>query len=127
MLLAPPTSPSPRKRTDCKAALSDSDLEQLSIYDKDIYVDSDCVDSETPLPVHCNYMGLGQECRGCFKTCDGALRYMDDYAAEIAEWVSYIAQALGCPRRKRDRARCTKTAMVSSGASPSHIPSVEEE
>lgn len=86
-------SPSPRK-LDCKAALSDADLEQLSIYDKDIYVDFDCVDSETPLPVHCNYMGVGQECRGCFTTCDGALRYMGDYAGELDVWVSYVARAI---------------------------------
>lgn len=72
-------------------------MEQLSIYDKDIYVDSDCVDGETPLPVHCNYMGVGQECRGCFTTCDGAERYMIDYAEEIAEWVSRAEQGRSLP------------------------------
>lgn len=71
-----------------KAAMSDAAVEQLDMYDKDLYLEADCVNGVVPLPVHCNYMGLGQECRGCFLTCDGATRYQEDFAAEIDVWVS---------------------------------------
>lgn len=69
------------------SALSDAAAEQLSIYDKAVYLEPDCINGATPLPVNCNHMGLGQECRGCFLTCDGAMKYMEDFAAEIAQWV----------------------------------------
>ncbi|CAB1114879.1 unnamed protein product [Ectocarpus sp. CCAP 1310/34] len=36
------------------------------MYDKGLYLEPDCVNGASPMPVHCNYMGLGQECRGCF-------------------------------------------------------------
>lgn len=68
------------------SALSDAAMEQLNIYDKDLYLEPDCVNGTTPLPVHCNFMGLGQECRGCFLTCDGAMKYMDDFPDEITVW-----------------------------------------
>lgn len=58
------------------------------MYDKDLYLEPDCVNGAVPLPVHCNYMGLGQECRGCYMTCEGVERYMEDFADEIEEWVS---------------------------------------
>lgn len=73
------------------STLSDAAKEQLSIYDKSIYVEPDCVDSATPLPVHCNQMNLGQECRGCYLTCEGARKYIEDFAGEIDEWVSAAA------------------------------------
>ena len=57
------------------------------MYDKDLYLEPNCVNGYTPLPVHCNYMGLGQECRGCYKTCDGAAKYMADFPSEVAAWV----------------------------------------
>lgn len=69
------------------SALSGAEVEQLGIYGKDLYLEPDCVNGATPLPVHCNYMGLGQECRGCFLTCDGATQYMDDFSEEITVWV----------------------------------------
>lgn len=71
-----------------KSALSDAAVEQLDIYDKDLYLEPDCVNGATPLPVHCNYMGLGQECRGCYMTCDGVMQYMEDFASEVEIWVS---------------------------------------
>lgn len=58
------------------------------MYDKDLYLEPNCVNGHSPLPVHCNYMGLGQECRGCYMTCCGAMKYMADFADEYAEWVS---------------------------------------
>ncbi|CAM9668249.1 unnamed protein product [Ectocarpus sp. 12 AP-2014] len=68
------------------SSLSDAAQEQLSMYDKGLYLEPDCVNGASPMPVHCNYMGLGQECRGCFMTCDGATRYLDDFAEEISVW-----------------------------------------
>lgn len=68
------------------SALSDAAQEQLDVYDKDLYLEPDCVNGAVPLPVHCNYMGLGQECRGCYLTCDGATKYMEDFPEEIEVW-----------------------------------------
>lgn len=71
-----------------KDELSGAAQGQLDIYDNDLYLEPNCVNGYTPLPLHCNYMGLGQECRGCFMTCDGAKKYKTDFAAEYAVWVS---------------------------------------
>lgn len=79
------------------SAISAAAAEQLAIYDKDLYLEPDCVNGAVPLPVHCNYMGLGQECRGCFMTCDGATRYTDDFADEIAVWVSSLESPSSLP------------------------------
>lgn len=87
------------------SALSDAALEQLSIYDKDLYLERDCVNGATPLPVHCNYMGLGQECRGCFLTCDGATKYMGDFSEEIAVWVRSSVFCCFCFCREREAAQ----------------------
>lgn len=57
------------------------------MYSKDLYLEPGCVNGTTPLPMHCNYMGLGQECRGCYMTCMGVMMYMQDYAEEYAIWV----------------------------------------
>lgn len=67
-----------------KESLSDADLVSLEIYDNDMYVEPDCVDdSITELVVGCNFMGLGQSCRGCYMTCEGALKYIEDNGDEI--------------------------------------------
>ena len=70
------------------SAISAAAAEQLAMYDKDLFLDSNCVDDATPLPFHCNFMGIGQECRGCFTTCDGAAMYIEAFAEEIAVFVS---------------------------------------
>ncbi|CAN0035810.1 unnamed protein product [Ectocarpus fasciculatus] len=67
-------------------SLSDADQQQLALYDSDMYLEDDCVNDSTPLPLSCNYMGLGQECRGCFLTCVGALKYMEDKPEHIEEY-----------------------------------------
>lgn len=64
------------------------------IFDQDLYLEPACTSGATPLPVHCNYMGIGQECRGCYMTCDGVSRYLEDFAEEYAVWVSCVAQRL---------------------------------
>ncbi|CAM9210567.1 unnamed protein product [Ascophyllum nodosum] len=66
------------------SSLSDATQEQLAIYAKDIYIEPDCLGGATPLLL-CNYLGLGQECRGCFTTCDGAQDFVSDNPGEIAE------------------------------------------
>lgn len=72
-----------------KASLSDAAQEQLDTYDNDMSLDEKCVDdSASTLVVGCNYMGLGQECRGCYMTCDGAVKYMEDHPEQIDAWVS---------------------------------------
>lgn len=68
-------------------SLTDEQKAGMAKYDKDLYLEEDCINGTVPLPVHCNYLGLGQECRGCFTTCDGAERYLEDFAAEYAVWV----------------------------------------
>lgn len=75
---------------ECVASsLSTAALEQLATYDNDIQLDDECVNNEDrKLVVGCNYMGLGQTCRGCYMTCQGALRYLEDYPDQIEEWVS---------------------------------------
>ena len=80
--------PLPDSQECSKSSLSQAAQEQLDIYDKDLYLEPACVNGTVPLPVHCNYMGLGQECRGCYMTCEGAMKYMDDFPQEIADWVS---------------------------------------
>lgn len=80
-----------------KAALPEAAREQLDKYDKELYLEPDCVDPSTPLPMHCNFMGLGQECRACFMTCDGAERYIMDFADEYAVWVSAPAGLFRAP------------------------------
>lgn len=83
-------------------ALSDAAVEQLEIYDKGLYLEPNCANGFTPMPVHCNYMGLGQECRGCFESCDGAMKYMDDWPQEIDVWVR---SCVLCWCRQRGRGR----------------------
>lgn len=60
------------------------------MYDKDLYLEDGCVNGAVPLPVNCNYMGLGQACRGCFTTCAGAQKYMEDFPDEIGVWVNCL-------------------------------------
>ena len=47
-------------------SLNDANQQHLALYDNDMYLEDDCVKDSTSLPLSCNYMGLGQECRGCF-------------------------------------------------------------
>eukprot|EP00903_Cladosiphon_okamuranus_P007826 g7572.t1 len=55
-------------------------------YELDLYIEPLCVEpAEHVLPNGCNFMGLGQGCRSCFKTCDGALAYMKAFEVEISE------------------------------------------
>ncbi|CAM9343904.1 unnamed protein product, partial [Hapterophycus canaliculatus] len=68
------------------SALPDAAVEQLNMYDKDLYLEDDCINGAVPLPVHCNYMGLGQACRGCYTTCAGAEKYMETFPDEIGVW-----------------------------------------
>eukprot|EP00904_Undaria_pinnatifida_P012394 jgi/Undpi1/8285/HiC_scaffold_25.g10754.m1 len=68
------------------SALSAAAAEQMDMFGKGLYLEPACVDGTQPLPMHCNYMGIGQECRGCFMTCDGATSYIENFADEIAVW-----------------------------------------
>ena len=66
-----------------RASLTAADLEGLDVYDFDMYVESACLTPEY-LPNGCNFMGLGQACRGCYETCEGALYYIKMHQDEIA-------------------------------------------
>ena len=68
-----------------RSSMTAADQMQLDVYDTDMYLDPACVSDN--IPNGCNYFGLGQECRGCFMTCDGASTYLEDKAQEIAEKV----------------------------------------
>lgn len=82
------TRPGGQTEEECSvSALSAAAAEQMDMFGKGLYLEPACVDGTQPLPMHCNYMGIGQECRGCFMTCDGATSYIENFADEIAVWV----------------------------------------
>lgn len=64
------------------------------MYDKGMYIDPECSDTSIDPLNHCNYLGIGQDCRGCYMTCEGAMRYKEDFAAEYAIVVSALLLAL---------------------------------
>ena len=69
-------------------ALDDSMREQMERYDKELFIDPACSEvSEDPVN-HCNMLGIGQNCRGCYNTCEGAIQYRIDFAGEYAVVVS---------------------------------------
>eukprot|EP00752_Nemacystus_decipiens_P006195 g5590.t1 len=65
-----------------RSSLTAEDLEGLDVYDFDMYVEPACMTPEH-LPNGCNFMGLGQGCRGCYETCEGALYYIKMHKEEI--------------------------------------------
>ncbi len=90
-----------------KDSLSAEDQEQLTVYDTDVYLEAECVGDV--IPNGCNIFDLGQECRSCFASCTGALLYVEDKAAEIAEKVRV------CSFSKLDvckRARARDSAVI---------------
>lgn len=83
-------------------SLSAENQKQLAEYDTDVYLEAECVSDV--IPNGCNIFGLGQECRSCFASCRGALLYVEDYAAEIAEKVRVCvsSRSLSLHTRTRD-------------------------
>lgn len=67
-------------------ALTEAQRKQLGKYDKGLFLDPAC--SSDDLPHHCNYMGITQDCRGCYNTCTGVVLYVEDFAEEYALVVS---------------------------------------
>lgn len=65
--------------------------EQMDKYGKDLYIDPACSETSIDPVNHCNMFGIGQNCRGCYNTCEGALLYKEDFAAEYAVVVSLIS------------------------------------
>ena len=58
--------------------------EQMERYDKELLIDPACSEvSEDPVN-HCNMLGIGQNCRGFYNTCEGAIQYRIDFAGEYA-------------------------------------------
>lgn len=69
---------------ECKReSLTAADLEGLDVYDYDMYIEPACTEFTEHLPNGCNFMGLGQGCRGCYETCEGALYYIKMHKDEI--------------------------------------------
>lgn len=70
-----------------RSSLTAADLEGLDVYDLDMYIEPACMETTEHLPNGCNFMGLGQGCRGCYETCEGALYYIKMNKNEIDEKV----------------------------------------
>lgn len=72
--------------------LSEANRGYLDLYDKGVYIDPECAAEHAPGDVvaHCNMFNLGQECRGCHNTCEGALAYREDFPDEYAQYVSAV-------------------------------------
>lgn len=62
--------------------------EQLEMYDKDLYLDPTCSEVSADPVNHCNMFGIGQDCRACYMTCEGAMAYMIDFSGEYDVVVS---------------------------------------
>ena len=58
-------------------------------YDKELFIDPACSEVSIDPVNHCNMMGIRQDCRGCYNTCEGAILYRTDFAEEYAVVVSY--------------------------------------
>lgn len=71
------------------SALSDIAMEQLNTYDRGLYLDPECDSEISSLPFHCNFMGLGLRCRGCFMTMAGARKFKADVGGDMLDWVRY--------------------------------------
>eukprot|EP00752_Nemacystus_decipiens_P018678 g16744.t2 len=65
----------------CVAALSSYAVEKLYQYDRRLYFDPECENDTANLP-YCNFMGLGQGCRGCFMSLAGARKYRAEVVAD---------------------------------------------
>lgn len=78
-----------------RSSLTAADLESLDVYDFDMYIESGCLQT-TNLPNGCNFMGLGQGCRGCYSTCEGALYYIKMNESEIEEKVRFFRVRVSC-------------------------------
>eukprot|EP00752_Nemacystus_decipiens_P012937 g11450.t1 len=58
------------------AGLSKHDRGIMELKGMDVFIDADCAEADawTKTP-RCNMLDIGQNCRGCFSSCDGALAY----------------------------------------------------
>lgn len=70
-----------------RASLTAEDLESLDVFDFDMYIDPGCMETIEHRPNGCNFMGLGQGCRGCYETCEGALYYVKMHKTKIRKKV----------------------------------------
>jgi len=64
-------------------SLTTANLEGLDVYEFGMYIEPACMETTEHLVSGCNFMGLGQGCRGCYKTCEGALYYVKMHQEEI--------------------------------------------
>ncbi|CAM9557023.1 unnamed protein product [Pylaiella littoralis] len=58
--------------SDCTDQMSPEDIEYNGQFDKTLECDQSC-----PGVVNCNMFGICEQCRGCFESCEGAMKFME--------------------------------------------------
>ncbi|CAM9848416.1 unnamed protein product [Ectocarpus fasciculatus] len=72
-----------RDDASCAERLGEREQLSLATYDMSVYLDAaGCEETLlTEAPGWCNSFGIGQECRSCWLSCDGARLYLADFSS----------------------------------------------